>query len=60
MGGVSSGTILGIASYVTCSNTVLTGGMPTARLTSVTQQNTANVVGATVAPSQTKVLILAP
>ena len=60
MGGVVSGTNMDVTSYIVCSNTVLTGGMPTARMTSVTLQNAGNVVGATVAPSQTKVLILAP
>jgi hypothetical protein len=59
-GGVISGTTRGNVIYVTCSNTVLMGGMPTPRLTTVTLQNTGNVAGAVVAPSQTKVLVLAP
>ncbi len=60
VGGVISGTNLDATTYIVCSNTVLTGGMPTARLTSVTLQNACNIVGSTVVPSQTKVLILAP
>ena len=58
--GVESGTQLGEATYVTCSTTVLMGGMPTPRLSSSTLQNTSNCEGAMVAPSQTKVLVLAP
>lgn len=60
MGGVSSGTIVGPAQYVLCSMTHLTGGMPTPRMTSTTLQNTGNVAGIMIAPSQTKVLVLAP
>ena len=60
LGGVRSGTSCGTATYVTCSTTVLMGGMPTTRLSTTTMQNTTNQPGAVVAPSQTKVLVLAP
>ncbi len=39
---------------------VLVGGMPLARLTSVTLQNNTNAPGAKVVPSATNVLVLAP
>jgi hypothetical protein len=58
--GVSSGTVMSKSVHVTGSNSVLVGGMPVTRLTSQTLQNSANISGARVAPSQTKVLILAP
>ena len=40
--------------------TVLVGGMPLARLTSITIQNNTNAPGAKVVPSVTNVLVLAP
>ncbi len=60
IGGVASGTVMDQCSYILCCNKVLTGGMPTPRLTSVTLQNSCNAVGAVVVPSQLKVLLLAP
>ncbi len=58
--GVASGTVMGPSRHVTGATTALVGGMPATRMTSVTMQNSTNAVGARVAPSQLKVLILAP
>ena len=58
--GVASGTVMGPARTVTAAFTVLVGGMPLARLTSVTIQNNTNAPGAKVVPSVTNVLVLAP
>lgn len=58
--GVASGTVMGPARTVTGAFTVLVGGMPLARLTSVTVQNSTNAPGAKVIPSSTNVLVLAP
>lgn len=57
--GVSSGTVAGAARPVTGANTVLFDGNPATRLTSMSQQNSGNVTGVRVTPSQTKVLLLA-
>lgn len=58
--GVSSGTDASVTRPVTGASTVLLGGMPASRVTSTNQQNSGNLTGARVSPSQTKVLILAP
>jgi len=58
--GVSSGTVRGPSRAVTGASTVLLGGMPATRLTSINLQNTTNTTGARVSPSQTRVLLLAP
>ena len=56
--GVISGTIMGPTFRVTCAPNVLVDGLPSVRLTDMTLQNTINMIGATVVPSQVKVLIL--
>jgi hypothetical protein len=58
--GVASGTVMGPSRHLTAAFTVLIGGMPATRLTSMTMQNSTNCVGARLVPSQVKVLILAP
>lgn len=58
--GVASGTVMGPSRHVTAAFTVLIGGMPATRLTSVSIQNSTNCPGMRVAPSQVKVLLLAP
>ncbi len=58
-GGVASGTFMGPSRHTTAAFTVLYGGMPATRLTSMTMQNSTNAVGARIAPSQTIVLLLA-
>ncbi|MBI4950933.1 MAG: DUF4150 domain-containing protein [Myxococcales bacterium] len=58
--GVASGTVMGPSRHVTPAATVLVGGLPVTRLTSITVQNSTNCPGARVAPSQVKVLVLAP
>lgn len=58
--GVASGTVMGPSRHLTAAFTVLISGMPCTRLTSMTLQNSTNMVGARIVPSQTKVLVLAP
>ncbi|MEJ7735013.1 MAG: DUF4150 domain-containing protein [Polyangiaceae bacterium] len=58
--GMMSPTVMGPSRHVTGAFTVLFGGMPVTRLSSVTIQNTANAPGMRITPSQTKVLVLAP
>lgn len=58
--GVASGTVMGPSRNVTASFTVLIGGKPATKLSSMTLQNNTNCPGASVVPSQTKVLLLAP
>ncbi len=58
--GVASGCVMGPSRHLTGSFTTLVGGMPATRMTSMSLQNSTNCPGARIAPSQTKVLILAP
>lgn len=58
--GVASGTVMGPQRNLTGAFTVLIKGMPASRLTSVSLGNSTNAPGATIAPSQVKVLILSP
>ena len=58
--GVASATVMGPHRNLTGAFTVLIGGMPATRLTSVALQNSTNAPGCTIVPSQTKVLLLAP
>lgn len=58
--GVASGSVMGPSRHVTAAFTVLVGGIPATRLTSVAIQNRTNCPGARIAPSQTRVLLLAP
>lgn len=58
--GVASGTVMGPQRNLTGAFTCLIKGMPATRLTSVSLQNSTNAPGATISPSQTRVLILAP
>jgi hypothetical protein len=58
--GVASGTVMGPSRHLTGAFTVLIGGMPVTRLTSMSLQNSTNCPGVRATPSQTKVLILAP
>jgi hypothetical protein len=60
LGGTTSGTMMGPTTTLTGAFTVLTGGMPTTRLTSVTMQNSSNCSGVQSVPSQVTVLLLAP
>lgn len=59
-GGVASGTVMGPSRPLTGAFTVLVGGMPATRMTSVNLQNSTNCVGVSLVPSQLKVLLLAP
>ncbi|HEX8702662.1 MAG TPA: DUF4150 domain-containing protein [Myxococcaceae bacterium] len=58
--GVASGVVMGPARHLTGAFTVLVGGMPASRLTSMSLQNSTNCPGVRTVPSQTKVLLLAP
>lgn len=58
--GVASGLVMGPARHLTGAFTVLVGGMPATRLTSMSLHNGTNCPGARLVPSQTKVLLLAP
>jgi hypothetical protein len=58
--GVASATVMGPARHLTAAFTVLVGGMPATRLSSVSLQNNTNCPGARIVPSQPRVLILAP
>jgi Toxin PAAR-like domain len=58
--GVASGLVMGPARHLTGAFTVLVGGAPATRLTSMSLQNSTNCPGMRAVPSQTKVLLLAP
>ncbi|WP_437838965.1 DUF4150 domain-containing protein [Sorangium sp. So ce1153] len=58
--GVASGTVMGPSRHLTGAFSVLIRGMPASRLTSMSLQNSTNCPGMRVAPSQVKVLMLAP
>ena len=60
MMGVASGMVMGPSRCLTAAFTVLVGGIPATRLTSITLQNLTNCIGMTIVPSQVKVLLLAP
>jgi hypothetical protein len=58
--GVASGTVMGPATPMTGAFTVLIGGAPATRLTSMSMSNSTNCPGSVrLAPSQATVLILA-
>lgn len=58
--GVASGTVMGPSRHLTAAFTVLVGGLPATRLTSISLQNSTNMVGARIVPTQFKVVLLAP
>ena len=58
--GVASGTVMGPAKNMTASFTILLKGAPATKMTSMSQQNSTDSVGATIVPSQPKVILLAP
>lgn len=58
--GVASGTVMGPVRTLTAAFTVICGGMPLARLTSVTLHNSTNCPGVKIVPSVTNVVVLAP
>jgi hypothetical protein len=58
--GVASGTVAGPDRHITASFTVLVGGIPGTKLTSIAIQNSTNCPGVRIVPSQTTVLLLAP
>lgn len=58
--GMASGTVMSSSRPLTGAFTVLVGGAPGTRMTSANIQNSTNVPGARIVPSQPKVLLLAP
>jgi hypothetical protein len=60
MTGVASGTVMGPSRHLTGAFTVIMGGMPVTRATSMSLQNSTNCPGMRAVPSQVKLLILAP
>lgn len=58
--GVASGTVMGPGRHLTGAFTVLVGGLPATRMTSMSLQNSTNCPGVRLVPSQVKVLLLAP
>jgi hypothetical protein len=58
--GVASGTVMGPVRHVTGSFSVLVGGMPVTKLTSMSIQNSTNCPGMRIVPSQPTVLSLGP
>ncbi|MEM7448916.1 MAG: DUF4150 domain-containing protein [Myxococcota bacterium] len=59
-GGAVSGSVMGSSKHLTGAMTVLVGGMPVSRMSSMSSQNKGNCVGTRSTPSQLKVIILAP
>jgi len=57
--GVASGMVMGPSRHLTGAFTVLLKGTPATRLTSMSLQNSTNMVGMRIVPSQFKVLLLA-
>jgi hypothetical protein len=58
--GLASGTVMGPSRHLTGAFTCLIGGKPATRVTSISLQNSTNCPGSRLAPSQVKLLILAP
>ncbi len=58
--GVASGMVMGPSRHLTAAFTVLVGGIPGTRMTSMTLQNSTNAPGMSLVPSQIKVILLAP
>lgn len=58
--GLVSHIVMGPSRHLTASFTVLLCGMPATRLTSASIQNGMNAPGVRIAPSQVKVVLLAP
>jgi hypothetical protein len=58
--GVASGLVMGPSRHVTAAFTVLVGGAPATRMTSVALQNSTNCPGVRLVPSQPRVILLAP
>jgi hypothetical protein len=57
-GGVACAEIMGEVAFVTGAMTIMVGGPPGVRLTSLTTQNANNTIGLVSAPSQTVVMLL--
>lgn len=58
--GVASGMVMGPSRHLTGAFTVLVGGAPVTRMTSMSLQNSTNCPGARLVPSQVTVMVLSP
>lgn len=58
--GVASGLVMGPSRHLTAAFTVLVGGIPATRMTSLSIHNSTNCPGMAIVPSQLRVLLLAP
>jgi hypothetical protein len=58
--GVASGFVMGPSRHLTASYTTLVNGIPVTRLTSMGLNNSTNIPGFRIVPSQLTVLVLAP
>jgi uncharacterized protein DUF4150 len=57
--GVASGMVMGPSRHLTGSFTILVGGTPATKMTSVAIQNSTNCPGCRLVPSQPRILLLA-
>lgn len=58
--GVASGLVMGPSRHLTGSFTILIGGPPATKMTSVSLQNSTNCPGMRLVPSQPKIIMLSP
>ncbi len=56
--GVASGMVMGPSRHLTAAFTVLACGLPITKMTSISLQNSTNVPGVRLVPSQPKVILL--
>lgn len=58
LGGVASGTFMGVRFNILGSSKVFSAGRPVHKMLGITLHNTCNIIGATLTPAQPKVLVL--
>ena len=58
--GVASGMVMGPSRHLTAAFTVICGGAPLTRMTSISLQNSTNAPSMRLVPSQPRVLVLSP
>lgn len=56
-GGVASGTVKGLSRHITFVSNILVAGLPATKMTNLSLQNTTNIVGLRILPSQLQVLM---
>lgn len=59
-GGMCSGTVMGKSQHITGAVTCLIAGLPATRLFDITQQNSTNVKGIRILPSQVRIILMCP